>query len=79
MEAKLREIITDLLKVAPDREGGNQVGNGRKSKTTVLLPFPTLVQEDVFDAKDESDYLMVLKCTFLSVVLNLNGTFVTYK
>ena len=49
MEAKLREIIATLLKGAPDRKDGS----GRKSKITILPPFPTSVQEDAFDANDE--------------------------
>ena len=48
-EAKLRETIVAVLKAAPYREGGS----GKKSKTTVLPPFPTSVQEDVFEANDE--------------------------
>ena len=36
-EAKLKEFIAALSKVAPDREGGSE----RKSKTNVLPPFPT--------------------------------------
>ena len=44
MQTKLREIIAPLLKAGSNREGGS----GRKSKTTVLSPFLTSGQEDVF-------------------------------
>ena len=40
-EAKLREIVSVLLKAAPDREGGSD----RKLKNTVGPTFPTMVQE----------------------------------
>ena len=43
-EAKFREIIVILLKAAPHRESGSE----KKSKTSVLPPFPTSIQEDVF-------------------------------
>ena len=70
----MKEISADLLNAALDREGGS----GKKSKTTVLPPFPTSVSEDVFHANDEQDYLMVFKCKFLSALLNLNRI-VTHK
>ena len=63
-----------LLKAALNRESGS----GRKSKTTVLPPFSTSVQEDVFDDDDEYDYLIVFKCECLNFVLNLNEA-VTHK
>ena len=47
-EAKLREIIATLLKAGLDREDDS----GRKLKATVLPPFPSLGQEDIFDAND---------------------------
>ena len=31
-----------------------------------------LVQEDIYNANDEKDYLMVFKCKYLSVLLNLD-------
>ena len=49
MEAKLREIIATLLRAVNDGKGGS----GKKSKTTVFPPFPTSVQEDVFDVNDD--------------------------
>ena len=66
---KLWEITTALLN-AENRKKESK----KNSKATFLLPFPTTVQEDVFVANDEQDYLMVFKCEFLSVLLNLNGT-----
>ena len=47
-EAKLRKNFATLLKAALVRE----IRSGRKSKTTFLPSFPTLVQEDVFGAND---------------------------
>ena len=70
----MKEIIADLLNAPLDREDGS----GKESKTTVLPPFPTSVLEDVFDANDEQDYLMVFKCKFLSALLYLNRI-VTHK
>ena len=65
----MKEITGSLFKAGPDREGGSE----KNLKTTVLLPFPTLGQDDLFDANYGSDYLMVFKSKFVSVFKNLDG------
>lgn len=68
MEAKLREIIATLLRAVTDGKGGSR----KKSKTTVFPPFPTSVQEDVFDVNDDQDYLVTLKHKFSNAFSNLD-------
>ena len=48
-ETKLKLFIVTLLKACPYHEGGYR----RKSKTTVLFPFPKSGQEHVLGANDD--------------------------
>ena len=68
MEAKLREIIATLFRAVTDGKGGSR----KKSKTTVFPPFPTSVQEDVFDVNDDQDYLIAFKHKFFNAFSNLD-------